>query len=183
MHIHHYTLEKIAEKIWETVPKGMLAEAFSQERDQLVLGLATPDDELYLRIACAAPLPFIWPVKQFHKAKRNVKNLFETLYGLHMTRISVVPHERVLVLHFEDDYDLVLKMHGLLSNVLLLKNGELVERFRHNQENDLSFQDWANITIPMYISHEPNVTNINEIRARLSEEVPPPRIKRSILSD
>lgn len=143
MHIHHYTLRKIADLLSAKLTGGLLLEIFTQERDQLVVGIATETEERWLRIACAAPLPFVWPVKAYHKARRNVRDLFPELIGRKLLSTEVVPADRVLILHLDQGYDLVLKMHGLLSNVLVMQDGKVTNRFRHHHEPDLTYQPAA----------------------------------------
>lgn len=139
MHIHHYSLKKIARIVEKLIPEGIIGEAYTQERDQIVIGIGSPDDELWLRVGCAGPLPFVWPMRKTGKARKNVKDLFPELYGLRITSVKVVDYERTMVLHLEKGYSLVLKMHGLLSNVLVMKNKTVTDRFRHNQDTDLEF--------------------------------------------
>lgn len=140
MHIHHFALVQIARLIQQEVPGGILVEAFTQDKDQVVLGLGTPDNELWLRIACAPPLPHVWPVRQFHKAKRNVFDLFPEVKGKALESVKVVDWDRVIVLYFEGAWSLVLKMHGVQSNVLLRKNGEVVSIFRNSMDADRDFK-------------------------------------------
>ena len=140
MHIHHFTLAHIARLIDQEVRGGILVEAFTQDKDQVVLGLAGPEKELWLRVACAPPLPYLWPVRQFHKAKRNVFDLFPEVRGKRLLGAEAVAWDRVVVLHFESDLDLVLKMHGVQSNVILMRRGEVVSIFRNSLEGDWEYK-------------------------------------------
>lgn len=140
MHIHHFTLRKIADHLRQHVIGGVLVEAFSQEKDQVVLGFGTPENDWWLRIACAAPLPHIWPVSRFAKAKRNVFDLFQPALGLRLTGVKVVDWDRVLILELEENRQLILKMHGLNSNVLLREGGTITSIFRNSNTADLEFK-------------------------------------------
>jgi|GEM_PF-362275 len=140
MHIHHFTLRKIADHLREQVMGGVLVEAFSQEKDQVVLGFGTPEEDWWLRIACAAPLPHLWPVNRFAKAKRNVFDLFPSALGLRLTGVKVVDWDRVLILELEENRQLILKMHGLNSNVMLREGGNITAIFRNSISADLEFK-------------------------------------------
>lgn len=152
MHIHHFTLLHIARLIERELKGGVLVEAFTQEKDQVVLGLASEKHELWLRVTCAPPLPHLWPVRQFHKAKRNVFDLFPEVRGKILTGAEAIAWDRVIVLHFEEGWDLVLKMHGVQSNVLLMRQGVVQSIFRNSLEADWDYQaspgsfstDWKN---------------------------------------
>ncbi len=145
MHIHYYTLLRIAEAIRERVLGGILSEAFSQAKDEVVLGIGTPNDELWLRISCGAPLPYIWPVSDFAKAKRNVFDLFEELKGRRLTYVTVQDWDRVMFLGFEGGYQLILKMHGLNSNVILRYQGKNINVFRSSVKEDYGYEPKAGI--------------------------------------
>ncbi len=139
MHIHHYTLQKIAALIAQRAIDGELVECFTQDKDQLVLGIGTPAGDVWVRVNCAPPLPYLWPVSNFHKAKRNVFDLFPELIGKRVTGVKTVDYDRVVILEFTESYALILKMHGIQSNVLLSREGKVVSIFRNSLENDFEF--------------------------------------------
>lgn len=140
MHIHYFALKRIAEDLHRRAAGGILGEAFTQDRDQLVIGLGAPTEDIWLRVSCGAPIPYLWPSSQFNKARKNVKSMFTSLLGLGLLRIHAIPNERVIVIDLEQGHQLALKMHGLQSNVLHLHHGVVVERFRQNADSDLEFQ-------------------------------------------
>jgi predicted ribosome quality control (RQC) complex YloA/Tae2 family protein len=140
MHFHYYTLLKIAEVIRSTAKGALLIEAYTQEKDQVIIALASPEQELYLRVTCGSPLAYVWPMRSGSKARKNVLTLFAAAYNQPLLSVEVVSHDRVLLLHFGGGYTLVLKMHNILSNVILLRKGDVVERFRHNLEADLTYR-------------------------------------------
>lgn len=139
MHIHYFILRKIAAHLDQVAAGGIFAEAFTQDKDQILIGIGTPTDDVWLRVSCGAPLPFVWPMGQFNKARKNVKGLFTQLEGLRVLRIHAVPYERVILIDLERDYQVALKMHGLMSNVLVLQHGRVVDRFRQHADADLDF--------------------------------------------
>lgn len=139
MHIHHNSLKQINQKILFRLKGAVLAEAFSQDKNELVLGFGLPDEDLWLRISCASPLPYIWPIQKFHKARRNYFDLFEEVLGKKLINSKVVKADRVLVLNLESGFQLILKMHGLKSNVILKQNGTCVSIFRNNFEEDRNY--------------------------------------------
>lgn len=140
MHIHYFTLRKIAHLLNEKVSNGIAGEIFTQTRDELVVGLGSPAGDLYLRISCSPQLTYVWPVNEFAKARRNVADLFPVLPGKAFLGARVLAWERVLILSFEDGHELILKMHGNHSNVLLRQGGVVTEMFRNQLDVDL---DWV----------------------------------------
>jgi len=139
MHFHYFALQKLASWLREEALGAILVEVFSQEKDQAVVGLALPDRDIFLRVSCSGPLPYIWPQNQGHKAKRNVFVFFQQAWGSVLTSVEVVPWERVLVLTFGSGYQVIMKMHGLASNLILMKEEQVVSVFRHNLKEDSNF--------------------------------------------
>jgi predicted ribosome quality control (RQC) complex YloA/Tae2 family protein len=148
MHIHYFILRKIADQLDRELAGGILAETITQDKDQVMIGLGTPDQDLWLRVSCGSPLPFIWPMRQFHKARRNTLMLFTQLNGLKIKRIYAIPYERVLMIDLDRQFQIALKMHGLLSNVLVLQHGRVVDRFRQHSDADLAFVPTAGTYFP-----------------------------------
>ena len=154
MHIHHFALKKLADLLRERLRDAVLVEAFTQNKDEAVFGFASPEDELYLRINCAAPISFIWPMDRYHKAKRNVLNLFEELYNLRVQAVRVPEGDRAIILDFEEDWSLVLKMYGLQSNVLLRKKEEVTFLFCSNFTEDVNYREEALPLPDLHLSGE-----------------------------
>ncbi|MCB9231257.1 MAG: DUF814 domain-containing protein [Bacteroidia bacterium] len=138
MHIHHYTLVQLADFIRAHLLGGEVVECFTQEKNELVIGLGAPDFQLFLKVKCGGPLPYIWPQDEYHKARKNVLPLFQDVVGYPLTHVRVVPYERVLILQF-GQRDLVLKMHGIQSNVLYREQRTVKSIFRNNLELDWDF--------------------------------------------
>lgn len=139
MHIHYLALEKLAETLRRQILGEMLVEAFSQQKDELILGFAGTDTEHYLRVNCAPPLPYIWPVGHFGKARKNVSLLMRGLEGKTVSDVKAVPWERQLRIILNDGHELVLKMHGNQSNVIWLHRGKIKHLFRGSLESDQAF--------------------------------------------
>jgi predicted ribosome quality control (RQC) complex YloA/Tae2 family protein len=140
MQLHYFILRRIAAHLQQEMKGGIFAEAFTQEKDQIMIGLCNPERTLWLRVSCGPPLPYVWPGSQFAKARRNVGPIFPQVNGLRIQRVACVPYERVLLIDLERNFQVALKMHGLMSNVLLLQAGVVVDRFRQHSEADLEFR-------------------------------------------
>lgn len=139
MHLQYHTLAKLADYIQTRMKNAIFGDCFTQEKDELIIGLATSEDELWLRVSCTHPLACIWPSDEIGKAKKNVVHLFTELMDKHLLRVETVRNERVLMLHFEEKHTLVLKMFGMQSNVLLMKDGKVTAIFRNSLKEDFNF--------------------------------------------
>lgn len=132
MHFHYYILEQLAQEL----PIGeQIGACFSQEKNELIIEW----DSYYLRIGCHTPLTYIVPVQTYSRAKKNVVNLFPDVLGRKLVSIEVIPYDRVLVFYLEDDYALVVKLHGTRANVILYQKGTRKERFNQSKEEPSTF--------------------------------------------
>ena len=139
MHFHHFSLRHLSAYILSEYQGKKLLDCFSQSKNELVLEWGSG----YLRIGCHTPLTFVIPSTEFAKARRNVVDLFPQLKEKHLSGARVVDFERELILEFEEDYQLILKMHGIGANVMLRHEGEIASLFIHKHE-----QDWDYVEKP-----------------------------------
>lgn len=137
MHLHHFTLRRLAEELSLTWQGAGVEACFSQDKNELVLETTHG----WLRIGCNTPLSYVVPVESYARARKNVVDLFPGLPGKTLTGAYAVPYERILVLQFDGHTDLVLKMHGIRSNVLLRENGIIAGLFNQRQQDDLGFEE------------------------------------------
>ena len=145
MHFHHYALRQLSQHLTQQYQGEPVVECFSQSRNELIL--VWPEG--YLRIGCNTPNTYVVPVQEFAKARKNVVDLFEGIYGLTLQRAYTVENEREMVLELSEDHQLILKMHGTMANVLLRHGGEIVAMFDHRHEDDWEYEE-----VPGEANHE-----------------------------
>ena len=147
MHFHHYTLTHLSQFLLSEYQGAPLLDCFSQNKNELVLEWGSG----FLRIGCHTPLTFVVPSKEFAKARRNVVDLFPEIREKCLIGARVVAYERELILEFEEDYQLILKMHGIGANVMLRHEGDIRGVFIHRHEQDWDYEEKAgvpNLSIP-----------------------------------
>ena len=135
MHFHYYALKALARRINTHWSGAELWECFSQNKQELVLETSKG----FLRIGCQTPLTYVATSQEFTKARKNVVDLFPELIGLKLESTEVPDYERVLVLSFSQNTQLILKLHGMMANVLLRREGEIIRIFRQDRSEDWDF--------------------------------------------
>lgn len=138
MQFHYHTLQHLAGWLTRHFKGQILQTAFSQNRNELILGFA---EDKFLRIGCHTPLTYLVPVRAFSRARKNVVDLFADLLGERLEGARVVPYDRVLILEFSGGWEMIAKMHSISSNVILRKDGEIVQLFNNQLENDWEYSD------------------------------------------
>jgi len=137
MHYHYYTLQHLSRFLNANYEKARVHDCFSQNKNELIFVL----DGLFLRVGCRAPSTYIIPFQRFAKAKKNVIDLFPELIGLRLEGTRIVPYERVLIMAFEEGYELIFKMHNTKANAILRKEGVVISLFNTQQEEDLTYEE------------------------------------------
>lgn len=138
MQFHYHTLQHLARWITENFKGETLHTAFSQNKNELILGFA---EDKFLRIGCHTPLTYIIPVKAYSRARKNVVDLFPELLNRQITDARVVDYDRVLIISFSGGWEMIAKMHSISSNVILRKDGKIVHLFNNQLENDWAYEE------------------------------------------
>ncbi len=115
------------EGIKEQMPLGdeegmQLATAFSQTKDELILGFCREEEDFYWRVTLQAQFCCLSFPDDFARAKRNSVELFTEILNLPITCVIQFQQERSFALEFAKGYLLLFKMHGRRANVVLFKD-------------------------------------------------------------
>jgi predicted ribosome quality control (RQC) complex YloA/Tae2 family protein len=138
-------IAKIASLIAFKLKEKKLEVCFSQHKDELVLGFAiSPTEDFYLIANLITPIAWLKFVANYARANKNSVDLFEPLIGLKVLAVYEHVNERSFDISFENDWQLIFKMHGNNANILLFRAGFLEDIFKSNLENDRNF-DFAQL--------------------------------------
>jgi predicted ribosome quality control (RQC) complex YloA/Tae2 family protein len=142
-HLNFFCLHSLAQYLTSWTG-STVAEAFSQQKDELVLFLRSGRKRLYLRISCRPEFSFILPEYRFYRSKSNTVDLFPELIGLQLTKVEMLGLDRLLCFQLEQNWSIVAKMFGNRSNVIAFQHQVPHAIFRQNIADDLTFQWPAN---------------------------------------
>ncbi len=130
---HFYTLRALAEAWQPDLAGCVVADAFSQARDELTLALADPDRAWMLRVSTQAPFHFIFRSEGYSKARRNVATLFEDAFDRRVEAVRVAERDRMLFLDLDDGSRFQIVLFGARANVFLVDGaGVVAEAFQGN---------------------------------------------------
>lgn len=105
------------------IPMTLLA-CFSQSKDELVLGFGRPEEELYLQAHLKSDFAALSFPDNFFRAKKNSVDLFQDLIERPILKVMQHLNERSFSILFENQYQLLFKMHGRRSNIVLFRENE-----------------------------------------------------------
>lgn len=118
MHNNYYFLRQLAPALTQQLAGFRVATCFSQEKDELVIGLTNGTAEFWLKAQLSAGFTALALPETFHRARTNSVDLLPGLLGLEVADVGVFPHDRVLQLTFREGAMLQLKLYGPRPNAV-----------------------------------------------------------------
>ncbi|TGE23967.1 DUF814 domain-containing protein [Hymenobacter aquaticus] len=118
MHNNYYFLRQLAPALTRQLAGFRVATCFSQEKDELVVGLLKGEEEFWIKAQLSANFPVLALPETFHRARTNSVDLLPGLLGQEVADVSVFPHDRVLRLHFLGGGSLLFKLYGPRPNAV-----------------------------------------------------------------
>ena len=142
MHQNYYFLRQLAKVLKERIVGLKMVECFSQEKDEMVLILAHSRGKInhyipfFLKAIIKPEFTCLAFPDDFDRARKNSADLFVDLNDLAVTDVRQYANERAFTIRFEQNYSLVFKWFGNRSNIILIKNNEVVELFHSKLAGD-----------------------------------------------
>ena len=118
MHTNYYFLRQLAPALTERLRGYRVAACFSQEKDELVVGLTNGTAEYWLKAQLGANFPAIALPETFQRARANSVDLFPALLGELVEAVAAWPQDRVLQVTFRSGARLVFKLYGPRPNAI-----------------------------------------------------------------
>lgn len=118
MHTNYYFLRQLAPALTARLAGFRVAACFSQEKDELVLGLTSGPAEFWLKAQLSGAFPALALPETFQRARANSVDLFPDLLGQEVETVTVWPQDRVLQLNFRGGARLVFKLYSSRPNAM-----------------------------------------------------------------
>lgn len=136
MHNNFYFLKQLTRQLQEVLLSFELLACFSQNKNELVLGFATRQESFFIRATLNADFSCLSFPEEFHRSKKNSVDLFAEIIGQPVVGVEQYENERSFMIHFENKYSLLFKLHGNRANILLCENDKVVLLFKNNLKKD-----------------------------------------------
>ncbi|HEX8428071.1 NFACT RNA binding domain-containing protein [Hymenobacter sp.] len=118
MHTNYYFLRQLAPALTHQLASYKVATCFSQEKDELVIGLTNGTAEFWLRAQLTATFTVLALPETFYRARANSVDLLPGLLNQEVAEVRAVPNDRVLQLRFQSGATLLLKLYGPRPNAI-----------------------------------------------------------------
>jgi predicted ribosome quality control (RQC) complex YloA/Tae2 family protein len=124
MHLNYHFLKFLCPQLQELVKGMQVYECFTQNKDELVIGLSDGERQQYIRANLAPANTCLSFPEDFKRSKKNNVSLFPDLITDKVEEVAVLEFERAFVLRFSSGQVLLFKLHGSRSNILLYPQEE-----------------------------------------------------------
>lgn len=166
----YYFIRKLSKALEQKLIGWEFAVCFSQNKDELVLGLINGEEEFYIKCNFDPQVSLVDFPLDFKRAKKNSIDLFPEILGTKIQSIHQVDWDRSFYFELSSGARLLFKLHGRRSNILLLNGKEETTLFRHVLATDRQ----TNIhTLTRSISFEdPQGEDLRQLRMLLGKSIP-----------
>lgn len=136
MHQNYYFLKQLSSALEPRVESAVISECFSQVKEELVIRFETHSKPFFIRASLLSEFSALSFPEEFQRARRNSIDLFPQLIGQRVKHLRQFNNERAFSIVLSNNLQLLFKMHGNRSNLLLLEGGQVVGLFKRNLKGD-----------------------------------------------
>ena len=142
MQNNFYFLRKFSAELSQKLQGMHVFTCFSQNKDELIIGFASSSEkkDIYIRASLLSDFACLNIVTEFQRAKKNSVDLFTDIFDCKVLSIKQINNDRSFSIclenHLKEKFELLFKMYGNRSNVVLFKEKILTENLENNLETN-----------------------------------------------
>ena len=136
MHNNFYFLRHLTQQLDRTLKGTVISECFSQNREELLIRLETESAPFFIKASLLPQFSCLSFPSDFHRAKKNSVDLFQSLIGQRIEKIRQYDNERSFTINCSNEYSLLFKMHGNRSNLILFHDKQVQAVFKTSMAED-----------------------------------------------
>jgi predicted ribosome quality control (RQC) complex YloA/Tae2 family protein len=143
VHQNYHFIKQLAPRLHSELAGKVFVEAFSQQKDELIIVFAEQEQEeelvkpFFIKATLTNSFSCLSFPEKFDRARRNSVNLFTDFAGDKIDFVRVCKNERAIQVHFESGRDLIFKLFGNRSNFIALNEaGEATQLFNNKLVTD-----------------------------------------------
>lgn len=138
MHNNYFFLRKLTPLLETRLKDSVVSECFSQNKEELIIRFETLHAPFFIKASVSPSFSCLSFPDNFHRARKNSVDLFDNLIGQRVQGILQFKNERSFSIQFSNDFDLLFKMHGNRSNIILFSQRMVDRLFNNNIQGDLA---------------------------------------------
>ncbi len=128
---NYFTLYHAAAELHDRLADGYLFEIHSQQKNELTLAFVTQEGEhLQLIVTVRSPHFSLYTREGLNRKNRNTAGIMTKVYERQVTGVAISPADRQISFLLDDGHTLVLRMFSAETNMLLVRDGVIVDAFK-----------------------------------------------------
>lgn len=128
---NYFTLYHAAAELHDRLADGYLFEIHSQQKNELTLAFVTQEGEhLQLIVTVRSPHFSLYTREGLNRKNRNTAGIMTKVYERQVTGVAISPADRQISFALDDGHTLVLRMFSAETNMLLVRDGVIVDAFK-----------------------------------------------------
>lgn len=137
MHNNYYSLRQLRAQLQQELVGFTLVSCFSQNKDELIIEFNDARQSFFIKASLLPQFCCLSFPKDFNRARKNSIDLFNEILMKKVLSVRQFENERSFSIELEESYQLLFKMHGNRSNLVLFKSDEAIAIFRNHLQADL----------------------------------------------
>lgn len=139
MQLNYYFLKALSSELQSHLKGKKVRALFSQNKNELILCFgSTTDTEFIIKANLESDTSLLSFPDRFSRARKNSVDLFDAILGLKVIGIRQFVNERAFTIRLEREYQLLFKLHGRQSNIVLFHQDDVKSLFKNHLTRDLS---------------------------------------------
>jgi predicted ribosome quality control (RQC) complex YloA/Tae2 family protein len=132
---NYFTLYHVARELHEQLAGGYLFEIHSQEKNEITLGFVTFDGRHIQLIVTLRSQDFSLSTREgLNRKRRNSAGIMSHVFEQQVTGVTMSPNDRQISFNLEDGHTIVLRLFSADTNVLLVRDGRIIDAFKDGRE-------------------------------------------------
>ena len=136
MHNNFYFLKQIRSVLNQKITDFRIVECYSQNKDELILAMESEEKFFYIKAALNSDFCCLSFPSEFYRSKKNSVDLFKEIIGKKISGLRQFDNERCFSILLENNLEILFKMHGNHSNLILLKEKKVIQVFKSHLKKD-----------------------------------------------
>ncbi len=136
MHNNYYFIRQISNSLEDRISGWTLISCFSQNKNELIFEFSQNAQQFFIRASLSPEFSCLSFPTEFNRTRKNSVDLFPELMGAKFISVYQFENERSFSISFDNALQLLFKLHGARSNILLCQGQEVKSLFRNKIVKD-----------------------------------------------
>jgi predicted ribosome quality control (RQC) complex YloA/Tae2 family protein len=131
-----FLLKEISKFLNKEISGFSVEEIFTQEKDKLVIKLTEKETSInkFIEFSCEDKNPYLLLRDNYKKAKKNVMNLLESIYGCEISGVDIFNNDRIVKLDLSNNISAYFLFIKSKNNFLFVTDGVISDSFKGKKE-------------------------------------------------